>query len=176
MKNLIPVSLVAAILCSAPPVLAQPATSGGSRDEVRRNAQEQTPEAIIGVWKLDLKASNFQTPPPKAQYRIFDYTRDGMFMCDYITLSATGSQTSGNWAVKLDGSEGIEYTRPYGSTPFAVVTLKKIDDTTLDLTAARFGKVFETGQFKIAPDALTFTYVSGGKTNVAVYRHWNMLD
>jgi hypothetical protein len=165
------------LLAMSLPASAQPATARpGGASEVRRNAEEQTPPAIIGTWKLDLQASKFEGNAPKAQYRIFDYTRDGMFMCTYITLNARGEQTSGNWAVKLDGSEGAEYTRPYGSTPFAMVTLKKADENTLDLTAARYGKVFETGQLKISPDTVTFTYESGGRTTVAVYRRWNMLD
>jgi hypothetical protein len=170
MKNV--AYLLLSVVLVALPMTAS--AQSNSRTEVRRNAQEQTPEAIIGVWKLDLNDSKFESPAPKAQYRIFDYTRDGMFFCDYITLGANGTQTGGNWAVKLDGSDGLEYTRPYGSTPFAVVTLKKIDENTLDLTAARYGKVFETGQFKITPETLTFTYESGGKKNVAVYHRWNM--
>jgi hypothetical protein len=165
------------LLAISLPAAAQNASAqSGGTTEVRRNAQEQTPADIIGVWKLDLQASKFEGNAPKAQYRIFDYTRDGMFMCMYITLNARGEQTSGIWAVKLDGSDGIKYTRPYGSTPFAIVTLKKVDENTLDLTAGRYGKVFETGQFKISPDTLTFTYHAGGRTTVAVYHRWNMLD
>jgi len=164
------------LLAMSLPASAQPAAQRAGSAEVRRNAQEQTPPDIIGTWKLDLAASKFAGNAPKAQYRIFDYTRDGMFMCTYITLNASGQQTSGNWAVKLDGSEGAEYTRPYGSTPFAMVTLKKADENTLDLTAAKGGKVFETGQIKVSPDTVTFTYEAGGKTNVAVYHRWNMLD
>jgi hypothetical protein len=146
--------------------------------EVRRSAQEQAPEALIGGWKLDLIASKYETTPPKAQYRIFDYTHDGMLLVHYLTLSANGAQASGNWAVQLDGSAHVEYTRGFGSTPFAVVTLMKQDDLTLYLTAARYGKVFETGTFTLTTDGqiLTFNYTVDGKTNNAVYRRWNLQD
>lgn len=157
---------------------AVPAQTASPRSEVRRNAQEMLPAALIGTWKLDLAASAYESAAPKAQYRIFDYTHDGMVLCDYITLSASGNQTAGNWAATLDGAEHIEYTRPYGSTPFAVVTLKKMDEFNLALTAARYGTVFETGTFTLSPDGntLTFDYLQGPRKNHAVYRRWNMAD
>jgi hypothetical protein len=144
----------------------------------RRDAWEQIPENFIGNWKLDLAASQYGTSAPKMQYRIFDYTVDGKFLCTYITRSAKDTYASGNWAVPLDGSPGPEYTRAYGSTPFAIVTLKKMDEATLHLTAARYGKVFEEGDFTISPDGntLTFSYGQGDKHDTAVYRRWDMLN
>jgi hypothetical protein len=156
--------------------LAQPVLAPLSDAGVRRNAQEEIPPAFIGVWKLDVAASHYDTPAPKAQYRIFDYTADGRFLCDYITLSAKGTQAAGNWAVHLDGTPGIEYTRAYGSTPYAVVTLKKQDESSLHLTATRYGKVFEAGTFSLSPDGntLTFDYQQGEKSDHAVYHRWDM--
>ena len=174
MGNLIRTSLAAVFILAASAAMAQPAP----RAEIRRNAQEQIPDGLIGAWKLDLVASKYEATAPKMQYRIFDYTHDGKLLVDYITLSANGAQAAGNWAVSLDGSEGLEYTRAYGSTPFAVVTLKKTDEATFNLTAARFGKVFETGTFTLSLDGnmLTFSFDADGKHNVAVYRRWNLLN
>jgi hypothetical protein len=171
------ISLLALALFVIPvAALAQPALAPLSDAGVRRNAQEEIPPAFIGVWKLDLAASHYDTAAPKAQYRIFDYTAGGKFLCDYITLTAKGTQSSGNWAVQLDGAPGIEYTRNYGSTPFAIVTLKKQDESSLYLTAARYGKVFEAGTFTVSSDGntLTFDYRQGDKKDVAVYRRWDM--
>lgn len=169
------------LLVLAAPALAQPAklapfneSAGG----VRRSAWEQTPAAFIGNWKLDLAASKYGTTAPKMQYRIFDYTADGRFMCTYITRNARDGYASGNWAVSLDGTPGVEYTRAYGSTPFAIVTLKKVSETTLHLTAARYGKVFEEGDLTISPDGntLTFDYGQGDKHDTAVYHRWDMMN
>jgi hypothetical protein len=145
---------------------------------VRRNAWEQTPAAFIGNWKLDVAASKYGTTAPKMQYRIFDYSADGKFMCTYITRSAKDTFASGNWAVSLDGTPGVEYTRNYGATPFAIVTLKKVNETTLHLTAARAGKVFEEGDFTISPDGntMTFDYGQGDKHDTAVYHRWDMMN
>jgi hypothetical protein len=159
---------------------AQPAQTLAPLNDagVRRSAWEQIPPGFIGNWKLDVAASKYGTAAPNMQYRIFDYTADGKFLCTYITLNAKGAFTSGNWAVPLDGTPGAEYTRAYGSTPFAIVTLKKEDESNLHLTAARYGKVFEEGSFTLSTDgnSLTFSYRQGDKQDQAVYRRWDMLN
>jgi len=169
-----------AISMTAAAALGQPAQPLAPLNEagLRRNAWEQIPPGFIGNWKLDPGASNYGTAAPKMQYRIFDYTADGKFLCTYITLNARGGFASGNWAVQLDGTPGVEYTRAYGSTPFAIVTLKKVDDSNLYLTAARYGKVFEEGTFSLSPDGnmLTFSYHQGDKGDTAVYHRWDMLN
>lgn len=181
MKNALAASLALAFVLLGGNALAQSATppaAAAAAPAVRKSAWEAAPEALIGNWKLDLAASKYETTPPKMQYRIFDYTADGMVLVHYLTLGANGAQSSGNWAVKLDGSEHVEYTRGYGSTPYAIVTLKKQDESTLYLTVARYGKVFHTGTFKLSPDGqtLTYNYTADGKTNNIIYRRWTMLD
>ena len=160
------------------PVMALAQTSPPGETSVRRDAWEQIPPGFIGNWKLDPATSKYASAGPKMQYRIIDYTADGKFICTYITLSAGNSFASGNWAVQLDGSPGVEYTRAYGSTPYAIVTLKKQDENNLYLTAARAGKIFEEGTFTLSPDGntLTFAYHQGGKQNTAVYRRWDLLN
>jgi hypothetical protein len=165
------------LLALVGPAVAQPL--GPLNDAgVRRNAWEQIPPRFIGNWKLDVAASKYGTAAPKMQYRIFDYTADGKFLCTYITRTARDTYSSGNWAVQLDGTPSAEYTRAYGSTPFAIVTLKKQDENTLFLTAARYGKVFEEGTFTLSPDGdtLTFSYRQGDKQDIAVYHRWDMMN
>lgn len=159
--------------------MAPVASAQTASPPVRTDAREQIPPALIGAWKLSLAESRFpEGRAPKMQYRIFDYTADGMLLVDYLTASASGTLTSGNWTSAFDGSWRAEYTRPYGSTPYAMVQLIKRDEFTLDLKAAKKGVVFETGQFVIAPDGKTliFSFVAGGATTVAVYHPWNLTD
>jgi hypothetical protein len=169
--------IVFSLLALAAPALAQPLAPLNDAG-VRRDAREQIPPRFIGNWKLDVAASKYGTAAPKMQYRIFDYTADGKFLCTYITRTAKDIYSSGNWAVQLDGTPGIEYTRAYGSTPFAIVTLKKQDENNLFLTAARYGKVFEEGTFTLSPDGdtLTFSYRQGDKQDLAVYHRWDMMN
>jgi hypothetical protein len=172
--------LAFAFLLGAMPVaFAQPPAAGSQGGTaIRRSALEVIPQGLLGTWKLDRSASSYQTTAPKAQIRVFDYTGDGKLLVEYVTFLQNGRQTDGNWSVRLDGSPGIEYTRSYGSTPFAVVTLKQVNETSFYLTAARYGKVFEAGTFTLSQNAsvLTFRYQQGNKHDVAVYRRWNTLD
>ncbi|NHO36106.1 hypothetical protein [Acetobacter fallax] len=145
---------------------------------MRLDAREQIPPSLIGAWKLSAGESRFpEGKAPRMQYRIFDYTEQGMLLVDYLTMTANGTLTSGNWTSAFDGSFRPEYMRPYGATPFAMVRLVKADDHTMDLVAMKNGVVFETGRLVIAPDGktLTFTYQAGGKTSVAVYHPWDLI-
>jgi hypothetical protein len=145
----------------------------------RVDAREQIPPALIGAWKFSPTESKFAPgKAPKMQYRIFSYTADGMLLVDYLTLGANGTMSAGNWTSSFDGTPRVEYMRVYGSTPYAMVVLTMKDARTFDLTAAKHGNVFETGQFVLAPDGqtLTFTYQAGGATSVAVYHPWNLVN
>lgn len=147
-------------------------------DAMRRNGLEAIPDALIGAWKADVSASKFGGTAPKAQLRIFDYTHDGMLLVKVLSVSADGKQNGVNWEVRLDGSEGIEYMRTYGGTPYGIVTLKKVSETKLELGAVRYGMLVETGAFELSGDGktLTFSYDADGRKSVVVYRKWDMLE
>lgn len=144
-------------------------------DSLPGDARAQIPPALIGTWKLDVTASKFPGNAPRAQFRTFDYTADGKLLVNFLGLSADGKQFAGHWAVQLDGTPGLEYTREDGPTPHNVITLRKIDNTTFDLTAARHGDVYLTGTFKLSPDGetLSWSYVVGSKEATYVYHRWN---
>jgi hypothetical protein len=169
--------LLAASLASTAPAFAA-ATAAGQAPPPRRDAREQAPASLIGGWKADMTASRYGANPPKAAYRFFEYTAEGKVLVTFMTLAANGNQSTGHWAVQLDGAPGIEYTRAYGSVPYNVVGLKKVDDQTFDLTVSRHGAVSITGQFKLSPDGQTltysYTYAGGGEPTVVVYRRWDM--
>ncbi len=98
--------ILLSLLVLVSPGLAQPLAPLNEAG-VRRNAWEQIPAKFIGNWKLDVAASKYGTAAPKMQYRIFDYTADGKFLCTYITRTARDTYSSGNWAVQLDGTPGM---------------------------------------------------------------------
>jgi hypothetical protein len=144
-----------------------------------RNAGEEAPAALIGTWKLDLAASTYAATPPKAQIRLFDYTADGRIQCHYVQLRADGSQAAAHWIVKLDGSDGVEYMRASGSSLYAVVTMKKVDERTLHFTGRKNGVITETGDFILSADGDTLTFAqqtAAGARTTTVYRRWDMRE
>lgn len=162
-------------ICLANTQSALAASSDAAPAEVRRNAQEDIPPGLIGAWQLDLASSTLGKNAPKNDIRIFDYTHDGLLLCTHLTLDSHGVPTSGHWALNPDGGEGLEYTRPYGSTPFMVLILKKVGDTTFQITDMHNGKVFMTSTYKLEPDGntLTLSRGTGDRKSVAVYRRWD---
>jgi hypothetical protein len=164
----------AVLLATAQVALAAPAPPGAPA--VRRDARESVPAALIGAWKVDLARSTYAGTPPRNHLRFFEYTADGKIMVTFMTLSATGAQSTGHWSVQVDGSPGIEYTRSYGSTPYNIVTLTKADEYTFNLTVARHGVMNQTGTFKLSPDGetLTYTYATGAGNTTVIYSRWDM--
>ncbi len=171
------ISTLAAALMASAAGAQTPAPAPAPAQRV--DAREMIPPALIGAWKFSPAESHFPAgKAPVMQYRIFSYSADGMLLVDYLTLGANGAMSAGNWTSSFDGTPRVEYTRAYGSTPYAMVVLTMKDEHTFDLTAAKHGKVFETGQFVLAPDGktLTFTYQAGGASFTAVYHPWNLVN
>jgi len=166
-------ALAASILLASASAAAATAGPTGPRDP-----REQVPPTLIGAWKADIAASNYPSTPPAFHVRTFEYTRDGMLLVTFMGRSANGQQSSGHWAVQVDGTPGIEYTRATGSNPYQVVTLKKVDDRNFEMNAGRNGTVLYRGTYQLSPDGqtLTYSYTYDNARTTVVYRRWDMAD
>jgi hypothetical protein len=162
--------LALALVLAAGPILAD----SPSPAPFHRDARELAPVALIGLWKADLAASSFKGTAPRAAIRSFAFTEGGRVLVAFHTLDARGVLTSGHWAAQVDGTPAVEYHSTAGSIPFNVVTLRKIDETTLALTVTRNGRTDIEGTYRLSPDGQTLTYSYSG--NVLVYHHWNLAD
>lgn len=154
---------------------AQPAAPAAAAAPLR-NAQEQAPDALLGVWKADVAASKYAGARPRNNIRTFSYTQDGKVLVTSFSLGAEGRVAMLNWTVQLDGSPGNEFQDRAGSIPTNVVALRKQDDRTLILTVSNRGKVTLTGSFKLSEDGrtLTYTYGATGTENNIIYHKWDM--
>ena len=147
--------------------------------EVRRDAREIAPEALIGTWELNIARSTYASGfPPKSQVRNFDYTRDGMILCHSVMVSANGNTSEFHWATTLDGAEHPEYSRNQGAIVAALIGLKKKDERTLYITVRNRGDLLQTGYFELSEDGNTLTQTLNntrqdghvtGNAHVAVY-------
>lgn len=142
------------------------------------DARAITPAPLLGVWKADVMASVYSGAPPREQLRVFQYTEDAKLMVVFLTLNNLGEQSGGHWAIQLDGAPGVEYHSSHGPLPYNVVTLKKINERTFDLTVARGGEVNLTGRYELADDGstLTYSYGEGSRATRIVYRRWEAVD
>jgi hypothetical protein len=163
-------SLAAAILLAGAP--AAFAASAGPAEH--RDAREQTPAALLGLWKADLAASTYPGNKPRSALRSFQYTADGKVLVTFMTLGANGAYSTGHWAAQVDGTPGIEYHSAAGSIPYNTVTLTKVSDTVLNLGVFRNGVRTMTAVYTLSADGQTLTYAYD-QTRI-VYRKWNLAD
>jgi hypothetical protein len=145
----------------------------------RHDAREEVNPALIGIWKVDTAVST-KTPAggENIRLRTFQYTSEAKLLVGLINVYADGSQLLANWAVKMDGTPGIEYRTDTASTPFAILSMKKISDLQYDFTTSDSGVVQHTGTYTLSPDGKTLTHTrkwSRGEWKV-VYHKWNGLN
>lgn len=165
--------LLNAIFATSVLAAANP-TPASAAPQAHRDAREIVPAALLGPWKADLEASTYIGNKPRVALRTFQYTEGGKLLVTFMTVGSSGSYTTGHWAVVPDGSLGIEYHSAAGSIPYNIVSLKKIDETTLNLTVTRHGQVSIEAVYTLSNDGQTLTYAYGG--NKIVYRRWDKLD
>jgi hypothetical protein len=166
-------SRIKTLLAGAALALSLPVTAASAAGELR-DAREQAPAGMIGMWKVDLAASTYAGTKPQAAVRTIAYTEDGKILVSFATLNAAGNLSSGHWAVQVDGTPGIEYHSSAGGLAYNVINVKKVDDSTLHLAVTRHGKLDMEATYKISADGKVLTY-SYGK-NVLVYRPWNLVN
>jgi len=150
---------------TAAPALAQTA----DKPAVRRDAREQAPAALLGVWEVVGGAPNTKF------LRTFAYTADGKILVHFVSVNAKGEQTYGHWAAQLDGSPALEYHARAGSTPYAEIRLTKVDDLNLTLTNTVNGKLAARSAWALSPDGKTLTMTrtpEGGSASTTVYKRW----
>lgn len=164
-------ALAVPALAQAPAPAQTPALAA---PPVRRDAREQAPPGLIGLWKADIAASTYSGAKPKSALRSFAYTADGKVLVTFMTVGASGAYSAGHWAAQPDGSDSLEYHSAAGSTPYNIVRLTKTDDKNLDVEIVRFGKVTDHYHYTLSDDLKTLTYTY--PNNKIVYRKWEAMD
>src|SRR3954447_24747514 len=91
-------------------------------------ASSQSPDPLLGSWKVNVAKSKYSPgPPPKSQTLKWDRVQGGLlFTVDQV--SADGRTTHGETLEKADGSEAPVK----GSQPPIARSFKRIDDRTFE--------------------------------------------
>lgn len=161
-------SLLAATLLTG----AAPARAESPPVTMMRDAREQVPAALLGVWRADPAASSPSSRPTAIALRSFQYTGEGKILVNFMSVGLDGRQSFGHWSLQVDGSPGYEYRSDNGSTPIAEIRLKKVDALTYNLSNHVGGELQSTATYKLSPDGKTLTLTRHGKSGdtVIVYR------
>lgn len=119
-------------------------------------------DPVIGTWQLNVAKSRFTPgPAPKSDTRIYAATEQGISMT-WTSVGADGKETVVKSTFKADGKD---YPLT-GSPNFDSLSLKQVDDHTVQSTQKKGGKVIGTTTRTVSKDGKVLTLSSKG-TNPA---------
>ena len=116
-------------------------------------AQVPAAKNMAGTWKLDAAKSKYTPgPTPKSQVATLEAVEGGMKVVS-DRVEADGKTTHFEWTAKFDGKD-----YPVKGDPGRdAVSVKKVDDYTLDITNKKGGKVTTTIHAVYAKDGKSRT-------------------
>ena len=113
-----------------------------------------------GTWVLNLEKSKFDPgPAPKSQTRTYEVV-GGVVKMSGKGVDAEGKDTQMNFTGSYDGKDFPTTGNPDADT----ISLKRIDDSTVEATLKRAGKVVSTSTRAISKDGKVLT-IKGKGTN-----------
>jgi hypothetical protein len=122
-------------------------------------ASAQAADHQVGTWKLDVAKSKYSPgPPPKEGTLKIEAQADGLkFTIDGI--NAEGKTIHIEFSPKYDGTDSPMTGNPNADT----VSLKKINDHTIETVAKKDGKPTMTTRSVVSKDGKTRTNTQKGK-------------
>ncbi len=128
--------------------------------------------AIMGTWKLNEAMSQLSPGAPKNITVVYEAAGDNV----KVTIEGVdgqGKPTHNEWIGKLDGKDYLVTGDPNSD----MRSLKIINDTTLELTIKKGGKVTATGRIVVSPNNKTRTVtVNGTDANGKKYHTKSVYD
>jgi hypothetical protein len=129
-------------------------------------------DPLVGTWVLNVAKSKYTPgPPPKEQTTIFEAAGQGLKATTKITDSAGTSRTV-TYTANYDGKDNPVT----GNPDWDMVSLKRINANTVEMTRKRAGKVVQTATSVVSKDGKTRTITATGVNaqgqkihNVSVY-------
>ena len=118
----------------------------------------QGADPIIGTWELNVAKSKY-TPGPAVESQTRTYEVAGkLIKVSSKGVDGTGKPTAASWSMTYDGKDRPQTENPNADT----LSLKRVNDSTVEFTQKRAGKVVITGTRTISPDGKVMTITSKG--------------
>ncbi len=121
-------------------------------------AQAPAAKNMVGTWKLDAAKSKFSPGPPLKDQVATLSAVDGGLKVVADRVDADGKTTHFEWTAKFDGKD-YPVT---GDTARDAVSVKKVDDYTIDITNKKGGKVLSVIHAVYAKDGKSRTETTTG--------------
>jgi hypothetical protein len=126
-----------------------------------------------GTWKLNLAKSKFSPgPPPRSQTLTYETVGQG-FKATNEGVDAQGNPTKGVFGVYFYDGKSYPIT---GVPDFDASSYKAVNESTVEMTRTKAGKVIQTQTRVMSPDGKTLTFTATGTNakgeqinNIAVY-------
>ena len=121
-------------------------------------------DPVIGTWQLNVAKSKFSPgPAPKSDTRIYAATEQGTAMT-WTSVGADGKEVVVKSTFKTDGKD---YPMT-GVANFDSLSLKQVDDHTVQSTQKKGGKVVGTTTRTVSKDGKVLTLTSKGTSATGV--------
>jgi hypothetical protein len=115
-------------------------------------------DPIIGTWELNVAKSKY-TPGPAVESQTRTYEVAGkLIKVSSKGVDGTGKPTAASWSMAYDGKDRPQTGNPNADT----LSLKRVNDSTVEFTQKKAGKVVITGTRTISPDGKVMTITSKG--------------
>ena len=116
-------------------------------------------ENWLGTWKMNTAKSKYSPgPAPKSLTLTWEATADGIKHASE-GVNGEGEPMHSGYVTKYDGAD-VPYT---GNPDADMASAKKIDDSTLEVTVKKMGKVLGVTKVVVSKDGKTITATSTGK-------------
>ena len=132
----------------------------------------QAADNFLGTWTLNIAKSKYDPgPAPKSQTTVLERTADGQARERGDRVNADGSRTQWEWTAKFDGKDYAVKGDPDRDT----VSLKKIDDNTIEVINKKGGTLTNTMKIVVAKDGksrtneASFTNAKGVKVHNIIF-------
>ena len=115
-------------------------------------------DPALGTWKLNVAKSKYSPgPPPKSAIFTYDASGEGIRRTGE-TVNADGQTTSFEYTAQYDGKDYPMRGNPNADT----VSLKRVNDRTVEATLKKNGKVTTTAPRVVSSDGKTLTLTITG--------------
>jgi hypothetical protein len=117
----------------------------------------------LGNWKLNVAKSKFKTaPPPQSQMaRIVADGKDGVKLTVDV-VNGKGEKSKIEYSAQYDGKQYPRTETGAGAVSGQTVSLKRLDDHTVERVAYLKGKKLTTEKWEISKDGKTRTITQSG--------------